>query len=82
MSDTENKGVLELESPPEEYKLDLERSNSVWVSVGPFSVKLKREGDGVAVDVGALGDEMANAPMATCWAHDSDLPKSDDEGGS
>lgn len=50
----------------EDYELR-EDCQSVWITVGDISVYIKREDEGVAVDLYPLHDEMADS-LASCWA--------------
>jgi len=58
-----------------DYTLN-ENERSVWISVDRFSVYIKREDDGVVVDIFPKGDE-GGEPIASTWAHASDLPEMD-----
>ena len=45
-----------------------------WLTVGPYSVRVNKTDEGIAVDIYALGDEMGELLGAT-WVHDNDLPE-------
>lgn len=45
-----------------------------WFTVGPYSVRINKTDEGIAVDVYALGDEMGEA-LGSTWVLDSELPE-------
>lgn len=40
--------------------------NSVWITINNVSVYIKRESEGVSVDLFPLNDEMSDS-LAGCW---------------
>lgn len=40
----------------------------VWIGIGSISVYIRRDGDGVSVEVYPRGEEAASPPIATCQA--------------
>ena len=49
-----------------------EGEDSCWVTVGPWSVYIKKTDEGIAVDLYPQGGEMEEA-VSGCWALDDDL---------
>jgi hypothetical protein len=52
--------------------------NSCWITVGRFSVYIRKLDEGVSAEIYPLNDEMSDS-LAECWAHINDLPESEDE---
>lgn len=69
--ETENSGVLSIkEEGGSDYVLNAD-ANSVWIEIGSLSVYIKRDDEGVSVDIYPTGDEMNNAIVST-WAEYSE----------
>jgi hypothetical protein len=59
-------GALTQDGASDDYILKADE-HSVWIAVGEISVYIKREDEGVTVDLYPLAAEMEES-LAACWA--------------
>lgn len=73
MPEANAKPLITAESiPNRDYVADLEKNESLWLTVGPASLHIKRTDEGVVVDIYGKGCESEEC-IASTYAFDSEL---------
>jgi hypothetical protein len=73
MSEANAKPLITAESiPNRDYVADLDKNESLWLTVGLASLHIKRTDEGIVVDIWAKGAEDEE-PIASTYAFDSEL---------